>query len=151
MSFPDISKWGKIKDIKNQQCCLPKIAQCNLLQEDHSLSEDFKQPQQIIVQLAHDHPINYHPYLNEECKLCKEKIVNEPGYKCGICSFSLCHKCSNKIFCEGKHRDFHFHPLILLNNSFWTCDICKKNNRKGDSFCCKKCKFNICINCYILN
>jgi len=140
-----------MKDIKNQQCCLPKIEQCNPLNQNHSLSEDFKQPQEIILQLAHEHPINYHPYLNEECKLCKEKIVNEPGYKCGICSFSLCYQCLNKIFCEGKQRDFHFHPLILLNNLFWSCEICKKNYMNTDSFHCKKCNFNICNNCYNLN
>ena len=25
MSIPDISKWNKIKDIKNKKCCFPKI------------------------------------------------------------------------------------------------------------------------------
>ena len=96
----------------------------------------------------HDHPLNYEEKLNNTCHVCEQKIGGKEGYKCKECSLILCLNCYNKISYGTKKKSLHKHDLILQKRNKWKCNKCKK--KKGNaSFYCKKCDFDVCIDCFI--
>jgi hypothetical protein len=93
--------------------------------------------------------LNYLENINDECKNCKRKIMNAPGYKCNNCSLVLDMECSDKIFYGAKKTNCHPHPLSLRVRPSWKCDICKRLFQGKCSFFCKPCDFDACDQCYL--
>ena len=54
---------------------------------------------------AHEHPLNYNQKLNENCKICMQRVPHD-GYKCGNCPMVLCMNCANRIFYGNKKNQF---------------------------------------------
>ena len=98
---------------------------------------------------AHEHPLIYDEHLKKECKICRQVLNNQPGYRCGNCDITLCLTCSNRVFYGNKNKSAHAHALALKTRDKWRCDVCKKNYIGGASFFCKQCDFDACINCFI--
>ena len=105
--------------------------------------------QQPVPDSAHEHPLNYNNSLNETCKVCLQKMGNQPGYKCGQCELVLCLNCSGRIFYGNKKKSAHPHDLALKDRKSWKCDLCKKNYKGNASFYCKQCDFDACDKCYL--
>ena len=96
----------------------------------------------------HEHPLNYEPKLNDNCKICSKKIEDKEGYKCKECPIVLCLDCINNIFYGTKNKSLHDHDLILKNRVNWKCNVCQK--KKGNaSFYCTECDFDACCDCYL--
>ena len=111
----------------------------------------YQQPyyQQPVPESAHEHPLNYNQNLNENCRVCQQKIEGKDGYKCGDCPLVLCLNCSNRIFYGNKKKSIHPHDLELKSRNSWRCNLCKKIYRGTASFYCKNCDFDACQNCYL--
>ena len=105
--------------------------------------------QQPVPESAHEHPLNYNQNLNENCRVCQQKIEGKDGYKCGDCPLVLCLNCSNRIFYGNKKKSIHPHDLELKSRNSWRCNLCKKIYRGTASFYCKNCDFDACQNCYL--
>jgi len=106
--------------------------------------------QQPTPESVHEHPLNYNERMNEVCKVCLQNIGGQAGYKCGNCPIVICLNCSNKIFYGNKNKSIHQHDLALKNRPIWKCDLCRKVYKGKASFYCKKCDFDACDKCYIL-
>ena len=103
---------------------------------------------QDFIEPFHEHPLDYEERLNDNCKICEQKIGGKEGYKCKVCSLVLCLDCINNIYYGQKKKSLHSHDLILQNRSNWKCNICKK--KKGNaSFYCTQCDFDVCVECFI--
>ena len=102
-------------------------------------------------EVLHEHPLGYNPALNEDCKLCQMRIINQPGSQCKVCNFAICDTCSRKMYYGNKRREIHSHPLYLKLNKTWRCDICKATYSNLVSFNCKNCDFDACHKCYLQN
>ena len=99
----------------------------------------------------HEHPLEYSPNIISECNLCRNYLDNQKGYKCEKCQLFLCSKCSKRICYCRKRKSAHPHNLFLSNRNLWTCGKCNHQFKGGASFCCKKCKFDVCSNCFLLD
>ena len=99
---------------------------------------------------AHEHPIYYNKsLLSTGCRICKQTLYGDPGYKCGCCSLILCFNCSQKIFYGNKLRHVHQHQLDLVCKNAFKCELCKQIYNNSASFYCRKCDYNVCASCYI--
>ena len=111
------------------------------------------------------------------CNICGDEKVyleNTLSFHCFSCEYDLCQKCieeHNYIYVnnmmlkhvsKGKKVYVHQHKdFLLLSNkqernypegSYWICDICKvEASEFVYSFHCKKCHFDVCLNCYKQN
>ena len=96
----------------------------------------------------HEHPLEYVSNLKiSNCKSCKKEL--SPGYKCCSCDFGLCKKCYNNFNFYKKRKGLHEHPLFLTDRKNWKCKICESKFKEKLSFYCKKCSFDICIECFL--
>ena len=97
----------------------------------------------------HKHPLNYQEYLNDECNICQNQILNKSGYKCNYCSLVLDSECYNKLLYGNKKKFLHTHPLFLILKMEWKCDVCNNTFKNKYSFNCNQCDFDVCIKCYM--
>ncbi|TQE03329.1 hypothetical protein C1H46_011055 [Malus baccata] len=90
------------------------------------------------------------------CKGCLEPLFG-PHYTCDTCDkwstgykFNI-HKSCAELPIEIRHSIHPEHPLILKNNLYSTCGVCKCNQsrRRGYilSYCCSECDFSIHVKC----
>ena len=100
---------------------------------------------------CHEHLMYYSEKLKEKCSLCLKNMNNEKGYKCNTCRFFLCFNCSNRVFYKTKNKKLHGHDLYLMMRKNWRCNKCRKHYESKASFYCKKCDYDSCDNCYLIN
>jgi hypothetical protein len=100
---------------------------------------------------CHEHLMYYKENLKEKCSLCLKNMNNEKGYKCNTCIFNLCFNCSNRVFYTTKNKKLHGHDLYLMVRKNWRCNKCRKHYENKASFYCKKCDYDSCDNCYLIN
>ena len=100
---------------------------------------------------CHEHLMYYKENLKEKCSLCLKNMNNEKGYKCNTCKFNLCFNCSNRVFYKTKNKKLHGHDLYLMMRKNWRCNKCRKHYENKASFYCKKCDYDSCDNCYLIN
>ena len=100
---------------------------------------------------CHEHLMYYKENLKEKCSLCLKNMNNEKGYKCNTCKFNLCFNCSNRVFYTTKNKKLHGHDLYLMMRKNWRCNKCRKHYESKASFYCKKCDYDSCDNCYLIN
>ena len=104
---------------------------------------------EIITISYHEHPLNYINNLNLICTICQQINKNNPGYKCEKCPFIICLSCAERIFYGNKKTTIHHHPLLLIYENEFKCNICEIEFKNTSFFYCDKCKFNVCTFCFI--
>ena len=98
----------------------------------------------------HEHPLSNEPLKNERCTICNEEKSCDKGYKCPKCPLIICEVCSINITIEYYSHFKHEHSLCLINEGNFECNVCKQQTDFVTYFFnCKKCKFNICLKCFI--
>ena len=72
------------------------------------------------------------------------------SYHCNLCEFDMCCDCFNKVNGKSPNLACHQHPLAISDNDNydWICDFCDREGANGDSWSCKACDFDVCLNCY---
>ena len=119
---------------------------------------------------------NYPPNSMWYCNICGDKkplLNNTHSFHCHKCSYDLClicikkhnYKYLNQKMMEKANKDTKVyviqHPDFLklsgeqernYKDETWICDICKTEfNCFIYSFHCKKCQYDVCLNCYDKN
>ena len=104
-----------------------------------------------LPQDIHIHPLSNEKLRKEICLICNKETSCDKGTKCQQCPLIICDQCNFFIRVNSCSHSKHEHPLCLLSQENWQCDVCKKsasNFKNNFYFNCKKCKYNICLSCY---
>ena len=104
-----------------------------------------------LPQSIHIHPLSNEPLRKEICLICNKETSCDKGTKCHKCPLIICDQCNFFIRVNSSSHFKHAHPLCLLSQENWQCDVCKKsasNFKNNFYFNCKDCKYNICLSCY---
>ncbi|KAK9921725.1 hypothetical protein M0R45_030224 [Rubus argutus] len=108
----------------------------------------------------HEHPLMFKEEAHKEiedgaavpaggtflCAACGELVLGS-SYTCNQCSQFVLHKTCAELPRVISHLIHRKHPLILLPNRYYYCDVCCGNRRRLQSYKCRQCDFNLDIQC----
>ena len=63
----------------------------------------------------------------------------------------VCKDCVDILKKKLPKTEVHSHPLILSFRPGFYCNICKISRNDSLSFCCQKCNYDCCFDCYYCN
>ncbi|XP_050383228.1 uncharacterized protein LOC126800003 [Argentina anserina] len=80
------------------------------------------------------------------CSACGDPVV-DPSYSCNQCPQFILHKSCAELPRELHHPIHNKHPLVLLPDRNYRCDICRKSHSGKFSYKCKPCDFDVDLQC----
>ena len=134
-------------DIKNSFCLL-RNETGSFNTSNNSSTNNNEIIDDILPSNIHNHPIIKSPLSEEICSLCLNKKTC-PGKKCSECSLIICESCCKLIISNYILLYKHHHSLVLIQSNF-KCNNCQKSGQLQNNFhfCCEKCNFGLCPQCY---
>ncbi|XP_004295357.1 PREDICTED: uncharacterized protein LOC101301568 [Fragaria vesca subsp. vesca] len=103
---------------------------------------------------SHGHPLMFKEEAQKDkdgravvCRACGDPVLG-PSYSCGQCSqLFILHKSCAYLPREMHHPIHNKHPLILLPNINYRCDICRRSHSGLFSYRCRPCNYDLDIQC----
>ena len=97
----------------------------------------------------HVHPLTDAHSSNKICDLCGINI-NGSSKQCPSCRIFICLNCAHIIVSNSEIiKNYHPHPLKLVKEQNWTCNVCRMFKGGFLGFNCKSCCYNVCIPCLL--
>ena len=94
----------------------------------------------------HEHLLINDDNISLVCKVCGQ--IKKEGYKCNECELEICGECYKDIMNKKKNTHLHEHKMLLWPKENWKCKNCENSGGKV-AFICKKCNFDLCLNCFL--